>query len=103
MQKADIISQKKLKYNNHCKNPGNIRLDEDVLKKFFIFVFRRRVEDVLLKTNVFILPIRLQDVFKRYSRHLAKTSSRHLQDVLKTSSRRLAKMSSRRFQNVSSG
>ena len=28
MQKADIIPQKKLIYNSHCKNPGNIRLED---------------------------------------------------------------------------
>ena len=27
--------------------PANIRLDEDVLKTSFVFVFRRRLEDVL--------------------------------------------------------
>ena len=27
-------------------HPANIRLDEDVLKTFFVFVFRRRLEDI---------------------------------------------------------
>ena len=88
--------------------PANIRLDEDVLKTSFVFVFRRRLEDVLIKRNmftlalslqktssrrlqevlvkinIFVLTIRLQDVFK--------TSSRHLQDIFKTSSRRIIKL-----------
>ena len=74
--------------------PANIRLDEDVLKTSFVFVFRRRLdqdehiglthtssEDVLIKTNIFILVIRFQDVFKTSSRRLAKMSSRRFQDV----------------------
>ena len=57
--------------------PANNRLDEDVLKTSFAFVFRRRLhqdeyirlthtssKDVLIKTNVLVLVIRLQDVFK---------------------------------------
>ena len=59
---------------NHCDkscNPANIRLDEDVLPK------------------------RLQDVFKKFSRRLAKTSSRHLQDVFKTSCKDIVKTFSR--------
>ena len=85
--------------------PANIRLDEDVLKTSFVFVFRRRLdqdeyvhlslmssEDVLVKTNIFVLAVRLQNVFK--------TFSRHLQDVFKTSSRRFAKTFSRRLQDV---
>ena len=111
-----------------CSYPANIRLDEDVLKTSFVFVFRRRLQDVLIKTNIFALALRLEKtswsrpiysswlyVFKTSSRRLAKTSSRHLQDVFKTSSRRLqdvlknvcktssrrlAKISSRRFQDV---
>ena len=51
--------------------PANIRLDKDVLKTSFVFVFRKRLQDVLIKTNIFVLIIRLQ-----------KTPSRHLQDVL---------------------
>ena len=97
-------------------SPPNIRLDEDILKTSFVFVFRtrlqdvliktnifalvirlqktssRRLQDVLVKTNIFVLAIRLQDVFKTFSRRLQdvfKTSSRRLQDVFKTSSRRL--------------
>ena len=108
-------------------SPANKRLDEDVLKTSFVFVFRRRLQDVLIKTNIFVLAIRLQDVFKTFSRRLQdvlqkrlqdifktssrrfedvfKTSSRRLekrlQDIFKTSSRRLAKISSRPVQDVS--
>ena len=104
--------------------PANIRLDEDVLKTSFIFVFRRRLhqdehvclsltsskrlQDVLVKANIFVLAIRLQDVFKTsWSRpiysswlYFFKTSSRHFQDAFKTFSRRLVKSSSRRFEKV---
>ena len=71
--------------------PANIRLDEDVLKTYFVFVFRRHLQDVLIKTNIIVLVIRLQDVFK--------TSSRYLQNVFRTSSRSLAKMCSRHLQD----
>ena len=86
-------------------SPANKRLDEDVLKTSFVFVFRRRLQDVLIKTNIFVLVIHLQDVFKAFWRHLQDVYEmfwKRLQDVFKTSSRRLAKMSSRRFQDVSS-
>ena len=106
--------------------PANIRLDEDVLKTSFIFVFRRRLQDVLIKTNmfalalrlqktssrrlqdvlvktnIFVLAIRLQDVFKTFSRRLQDIFKTSCKNVFKTSSRRLAKISSRRFQDVSS-
>ena len=103
----------------HCLKmsyPANIRLDEEVLKTSFAFVFRRRLQDVLIKTSIFVLVICLQDVFKTSCqdvfktslkglqdifktscKNIFKTSSGRLQDVFKTSSRRLAKMSSRRF------
>ena len=72
--------------------PANIRLDEDVLKTSFVFVFRRRLEDVF-KTS-WSRPIYLSwpYVFKTFLRRLQdvfKTSSRHLQNVFKISSRRL--------------
>ena len=94
--------------------PANTRLDEDILKTSFVFVFGRRLEDVL-KTNMFALALRLQDVFKTsWSRpiysslpFIFKTSSRRLtktfQDVFKTSARRFEdvfKISSRHFQDV---
>ena len=73
-----------LKFSSYNNSSANIRLDEDVLKTSFVFIFRRRLQDVFIKTNIFVLIIRLDH-----------TSSRSLQDVLKTSSRRLAKMPSR--------
>ena len=39
---------------------ANIRLDEDVLKTSFVFVFRGRLQDVLIKTNIFALALHLQ-------------------------------------------
>ena len=90
--------------------PPNIRLDEDVLKTSFAFVFRRRLqdeyirisntssEDVLVKTNIFVLAIRFQDVLQKLLQDVFKTPSRRL---AKTSSRPLAKISSRCFQDVS--
>ena len=88
--------------------PANIRLDEDVLKTSFVFVFRRRLQDVLIKTNMFTLALRLQ---KTSSRRLGQDqyicrghmSSRRLQDVFKTCSGRLQdlfKASSRSFEDV---
>ena len=97
--------------------PANIRLDEDVLKMSFVFVFKRRLQDVLMKTNIFlliirlqktssrrlqdvlvktnifVLAIRLQDVFKTFSRRLQDIFKTSCQDVFKTSSRRLANTS----------
>ena len=99
--------------------PANIRLDEDVLKTSFVFVFvsRRRLQDVF-KTS-WARPIylswpyvfktssrRFQDVFKTSSRRfedLFKTSSKRLQDLFKASSRRLQdvlKTSSRCLQDI---
>ena len=67
--------------------PANIRLDEDILKTPFVFVFRRHLEDVF-KTNMFALALRLQDVFKTsWSRPIYSP----LPFIFKTSSRRLAK------------
>ena len=101
--------------------PANIRLDEDVMKTSFVFVFRRRLDQY---EYVRLSLTSSEDVFKKSSRRLGqniplghmssgclqdifKTSSRHLQGVfnqgiLMTSSRRLAKISSRRLQDVSS-
>ena len=83
-----------------------MRLDEDILKTFSVYVFRRRIQDILIKTNIFVLAIRPQDVFKTSSRRFEgvfKTFSKHYQEVIKTSSRRLQdvfKTLSRRRQNV---
>ena len=82
-------------------NPANIRLDKDVLKKSFVFVFRKRLQDVLIKTNIFALVIHLQETSSRrlgqdqYIR-LGHTSSRCLQDVFKMS----GKTSLRHLQDV---
>ena len=97
--------------------PANIRLDEDVLKTSFVFIFKRRLQDVLMKTNIFLLVIRLQKTSSRRLQHVLlktnifilsirlqdvfKTSSRYLQDVFaKTSSRRLANTPWRYLQDV---
>ena len=107
--------------------PAKFRLDEDVLKTSFVFVFRRRLKTSsrrldqdeyvhlnlsLQKTssrrlgqNQYIHLVhtssrRLQDVFKTSSRHLQDVLPRCLQDVFKTSSRRLAKTYSRHLQDV---
>ena len=45
--------------------PANILLGNDVLKTFFVFVFRRHLH-VLIKTNIYALTVRLQDVFKTF-------------------------------------
>ena len=95
----------------HCLKmgyPANIRLDEEVLKTSFAFVFRRRLQDVLIKTSIFVLVICLQDVFKTFSTRLQDVLPRRLQNifktywkyVFKTSSRRLANTSSRRLQDI---
>ena len=86
-------------------DPANIRLDEEVLKTSFVFVFKRRLQDAsikinifalvirlqddLVKTNIFVFAKRLQDVFKTFSRRFQDVLPRRLQDVLKTSSRHL--------------
>ena len=94
---------------------------EDVLKRFFVFIFRKRLQDVFIKTNIFALLIRLQKMSSRryqdeYIRlthtssedvliktkhiRLGHTSSRRLQDVFKTSSRRFQDVLPRHLQNV---
>ena len=103
--------------------PANIRLDEDVLKMSFVFVFKRRLQDVLMKTNIFLLITvfrrrlqdvlaktnifvlfkRLYDVFKASSRRLQgvfKIFSRRLQDVFKISSKRLQEVSQIRLEDI---
>ena len=85
--------------------PANIRLNEDVFKTSFIFVFRRRLQDVLIKTNLLALLIRLQKTSSRrldqdqYIR-LDHTSSRRFQDVLQKLLKGIFKTSSRRFKKV---
>ena len=105
-------------------SPPNIRLDEDILKTSFVFVFRtclqdvlikanifalvirlqktfsRRLQDVLVKTNIFVLAIRLQDVFKTFSRRLQDVFKTSCQDVFKTFSRRLQDVLQERLQDI---
>ena len=94
-----------VKYCLKIGYPANIRLDEDVLKSSFAFVFRRRLQDVLIKTNIFTILIRLQKTSSRrldqdqYIR-LGHMSSRLLQDVFKTSSRRLQDVLEKRLQDI---
>ena len=85
--------------------PANIRLDEDVMKTSFVFVFRRCLDqDEYVRLSL----TSSEDVFKTSSRRLGQDqyirlghmSSRRLQDVFKTSSRPLQgvfKTSSRRL------
>lgn len=82
---------------------SNTRLDEDVLKTSFIFVFRIRLQDVLIKT-FWSIYLPLPYAFKTFFRYKSwscvfKTSCRN---VLKTSLKRLAKTSSRRLHQLPS-
>ena len=93
-----IIERRRHQGTSHRRtSPANIRLDEDVLKTSFVFVFRRRLDQdeyvhlsLMSSEDVFKTswwrPIYSSwlYVFKTSSRRLAKTSSRHLQDVFKT-------------------
>ena len=78
-----IITNKYDLYRENARiNPANIFLDEDVLKRSFVFLFRRvnqdkyihfthtSLEDVLIQTNIFVLIMRLPEVFKKLSRRL---------------------------------
>ena len=76
-------------YPAFCLFTGNIRLNEDVLKTSFVFVFGRRLQDVLIKTNMFASALRLQ---KTSSRRLQDVLQKGLQDIFKTSSRRIIKL-----------
>ena len=96
--------------------PANIRLDEDVLKTSFVFVFKtssRRLDQdeyvrlsLMSSEDVFKTswsrPIYSSwlYVFKQPSRSFAKTSSRRFQDAFKTSCKKVFKTSSRRLQDV---
>ena len=83
--------------------PANIRLDEDVMKTSFVFVFRRRLDQ---DEYVCLSLASSEDVFKTSWKRLGQDqfirlghmSSRRLQ-----SSRRLPKISSKRFQGVPPG
>ena len=106
-------SQEWLDHWKNRHNPANIRLGEDVLKAYFLFflrkrleevlkkswlkptyspwsyVFRWRLQDILIKTNLFFLVMLLQDVLLRC-----------LQDVFKTPCKYVFKTSSRHLQDV---
>ena len=85
--------------------PVNIRLDEDVLKTSFVFVFRRRLDQ---DEYVRLSRTSSKDVFKTsWSRpiylswpYVFKMSSRRFQDFFKTSCKNVFKTSSRRLQHV---
>ena len=100
-----------MKYWTHAcfqftKYPENICLDEEVLKKSFVFVFRRRqaswskwlypswshVFEMFSRSFQDSLPTRPQDNIK--------TSSVHLQDILKTFWQDRLKASSKSLQDV---
>ena len=112
-------------YNDRTSSPGNIHLDEDVLKTSwrqlsslssehvfktsssrriyspYSYVFRSHLQDVLKTRLGHTSSRRLQDVFKMSSRHLKDVLPS--QNVFKTSSRStqdVLKTSSRRLQDV---
>ena len=82
--------------------PANIRLDEDVLKTSFVFVFRRRLDqDEYVRLSL----TSSGDVFKTSWSRPVYSSCLYVfkmscKNVFKTSWRCLAKISSRRFQDV---
>ena len=90
---------------------ANIRLDEDVSKKSFAYIFKTSARRLHQDGYIRLTHTSSEDVFKtswrrldqdQYTR-LGHTSSRHLQDVFKTSSRRpqdVFKMFSRLLQDV---
>ena len=96
-------------FNIDRDNPANIRLDEDVLKTFLVFVFRRRLQDVFKTSWSRRMYSPYSYVFRRsldQDQHilLGHTSSRRFQDVFKTSLRHLQdffKMFWKRLQDVS--
>ena len=75
---------------------------EDVLKRFFVFIFRKRLQDVFIKTNIFALLIRLQKMSsRRYQDEYIRLTHTSSEDVLiKTKHIRLGHTSSRRLQDV---
>ena len=86
-------------------NPANIRLDEDVLKTSFVFVFTRRL---LQDKYIHFTHTSSEDVFKTsWSRPIYsswsydfKTSSRGFQDVLGKHLQDIFKTTSRLLQNI---
>ena len=77
--------------------PANIRLDEDVLKTSFVFVFRRRLDQ---DEHIRYTHTSSKDIFKTSSRRLQgifKTFSRRFEDVFKTSCKDVFKTLSKRI------
>ena len=108
MTKTDKLVKKRNKLPS--KHSSWWRRLEDILKTYFVFVFRRRLQDVFIKTNMFALVLHLQKTSSRrlHQDEYVRLSLTPSEDVFKTSSRRLGQdqyihldhMSSRRFQNV---
>ena len=71
-----------------CPLPANIRLDEDVLKMSFVFVFRRRLNQEKYIRLGHKPSIRLQDVFKKSCKSICK----YCKDVFKTFSRGIIRL-----------
>ena len=86
-------------------NPANIRLDEDVLKTSFVFVFTRRLNQ---DEYIHFTHTSSEDVFKTSSRRLDQdqyirlghTTSRRPREVFKTSWENIFKTSSKYLQDV---
>ena len=74
---------------------ANIRLDEDVLKMSFVFVFRRRIDqDEYVRLS-------LQDVFKMsWSRPIHSSWSYVFKTSCQNSSRRFQDILHKRLQNI---
>ena len=94
----------KISYNRPVtSNPPNIRLDEEVLKTSFAFVFRKRLQDVFKRSCWRPIYSSWPCVLKTFSRHFQdvfKTFSRPLQYVLQTRFQDIFNMSSRRLEDV---
>ena len=85
-------------------DPANIRLDEDVLKTSFVFVFTRRLHQ---DEYIHFTHTSSEDVFKASSRRLDQdqyirlghTTSRRPQEIFKTSWENIFKTSSKQHQD----
>ena len=94
LSSENVIRNMQLQHFKPSKHSSWWRRLEHVLKKSFVFVFRRRLHQ---DEYVHLSLMSSEDVFKTSSRRLGQdqyirlgyTSSRRLQDVFKTSSRRL--------------
>ena len=99
-----------------ANTPANIRLDEDVLKTSFVFVFRRRLPRQIYSLYSYVSRRRLQDVlktpwsipiysswpyvFKTFSRRLQSVLQNSLQDIFTTSCQDVLKTFSKPLQDV---